>query len=458
MLAGNGIAESQEIQSLIDSLVEETEKHNQTITGLRPSNKECEANFNALLGTAQRVRGRQGTYKYIGTGAGRGPYVELEDGSVKLDLINGIGVHLFGHSHPNIIRACIRGSLADVVNQGNLQYNKELVRLTEYLVNRASKKSRLKFCHLSTCGTIANENALKIARQKHSPAKYVLAMEGAFAGRSTMMAEITDNPAYREGLPEYSEVLRVPYFDKKDSKSSEKALARVKEHVTKHEKSISTFVFEPMLGEGGYRVAPREFFLPILDFCREKKIAIWADEVQTFTRTGELFAFETLELGQYIDLCTVAKTSQVGATLYTEEYNPKPGLVAGTYSGTTVALAAGHEILRMMCEEGYLGAQGKIAKVHEKFMKMLTDLCEGECKGLLSDPEGRGLMIAVTPLDGSKEKVNVLLQKMFQNGLIAFSCGKSPVRLRFLIPAIMTDGDIAVAGEVLKKSLLEVSK
>ena len=36
-------------------------------------------------------------YASIGTGRGRGPLVELVDGSVKWDMITGIGVHGFGH-------------------------------------------------------------------------------------------------------------------------------------------------------------------------------------------------------------------------------------------------------------------------------------------------------------------------------------------------------------------------
>lgn len=456
VLVGQSLASSKEIEGLIEKLVQAAEQLNSSITGVRPPNPELASKMKSLGESALKLRGRGLTYPYVGSGAGRGPYVELEDGSVKLDLINGIGVHLMGHGNPRVIRAALRGSLADVVNQGNLQMNKELLEICEILTTRASKSSRLKYCWTATCGTMANENALKMARQKNSPARYVLAMEGAFAGRSTMMAEVTDNPAYREGLPEYHEILRVPYYDKNDPQSSEKALRIVKEHAAKHEKNISTFVFEPMLGEGGYKVAPPEFFKPILEFCREKKIAVWADEVQTFARTGELFAFETLGIGEYVDLCTIAKTAQIGATLYTEEYNPKPGLVAGTYAGATPALTAGIEILRMICEEGYLGPNGKIEAIHRSFMKMLNNLCEGDLKGHLRDPEGRGLMVAVTPLDGSKEKVSALLQKLFQNGMVAFSCGKSPMRLRFLIPAVMTEADVQVAGEILKKSILEM--
>jgi len=211
-----------------------------------------------------------------------------------------------------------------------------------------------------------------------------------------------------------------------------------------------------MLGEGGYRTAPREFFVPILEFCREQKIAVWADEVQTFMRTGELFAFETLNIGEYIDLCTVAKTLQTGATLYTEDYNPKAGLVAGTFSGSSASLAAGLESLKMITQEGYLGANGKIQKIHQGFIGMLNRLNETTCKGQLREGGGMGLMVAVTPLDGSKDKVNKLLQVLYKNGMIAFSCGRDPYRLRFLLPAVMTESDIEVAGKILEKSILEM--
>jgi acetylornithine/N-succinyldiaminopimelate aminotransferase len=265
---------------------------------------------------------------------------------------------------------------------------------------------------------------------------------------------MTDNPAYRVGLPEYHEMLRIPFYDKRDPQSGEKTLRLMKDHAAKHEKNISVFSFEPMLGEGGYQAAPREFFLPLLDFCKEQKIAIWADEVQTFSRTGELFAFETLDIGQYVDLCTIAKTAQVGVTLYTEEYNPQPGLIAGTFSGASAALTAGLEIFNIL-QEGYLGPQGRIVQIHQKFVAMLNELNETTCKGKLTDAGGRGLMVAVTPYEGKKEQVDALLKRLFANGMVAFSCGKDPVRVRFLIPAIIQDSEIEVAKKILEKSILE---
>lgn len=453
-LVGHQIQESTKIKSLIQDLVSEVSKANAQLTEIRPAQEACKDEGKRKIEQTGLLRGRPLHYPYLGTGAGRGPFVELEDGSVKLDLINGIGIHLMGHGHPRVMAAAVRGALSDILTQGNLQPNNEYRIFTEKLVKLAGKNSRLKYAWFATCGTMANENALKLSRQKNSPARLVMSFKDAFAGRSTMMAEVTDNPAYKQGLPEYNEVLRVPFYDKKDPRSSEKSLSIMKEHVAKHEKNISVFGFEPMLGEGGYQAAPREFFVPMLEFCKEKGIAVWADEVQTFTRTGELFAFETLDIGKYVDICTIAKTAQVGATLYTEEYNPKPGLIAGTFSGSSPSMMAGMEMLDML-QEGYLGPQGRIMQIHRRFIEGLNKLNETSCKGLVQDAGGMGLMIAFTPFDGKKETVNAFLNKLFANGVIAFPCGKDPVRARFLVPAIIQDQEIDLALRVIEKTILE---
>ncbi len=453
-LIGSQIDDSTEVKNQIQSLIGEVGKINSQIKGVTAPHPEHQENGKKWIERAGAIRGRPLAYPYVGTGAGRGVYVELADGSVKMDLINGIGIHLMGHGNPRVMAATVKGAVSDVVNQGNLQPNQEYVRFLEKLVGLAGKRSRLKYGWLSTCGSMANENALKLSRQKLSPARMILSFKNAFAGRSTMMAEVTDNTAYKVGLPEYHEVLRIPFYDKKDPQSGEKTLRAFKEHAAKHEKNISVFSFEPMLGEGGYQAAPREFFIPILDFCKQQKIAVWADEVQTFSRTGEMFAFETLDIGSYVDLCTIAKTAQVGATLYTEEFNPQPGLIAGTFSGSTAALSAGCEILDML-QEGFLGPNGRIMDIHRKFISMLNNLNETSCRGKLTDAGGLGLMIAVTPYEGKKEQVDALLKRLFQNGIVAFNCGKDPIRIRFLIPATIEDRDIEIAKGIIEKSILE---
>lgn len=455
-LIGKEIRKSKEVQDLINQLVHVVSKMNSEL--LQPQEPQAEfiEQNKHLIDVINATRGRPLFYPYIGTGAGSGPYVELNDGSVKMDLINGIGIHIMGHSHPEIIKAALRGALSDIVVQGNLQPNEEYLQLNKKLVEIAGRKSRLKYSWITTSGSMANENALKMARQKHSPARKIIAMQAAFAGRSTMMAEITDNPAFKQGLPEYHEVLRIPFYDKKDPQSIEKTTALFKKHIDENKSDISAFIFEPMQGEGGYNVAPREYFLPLFDLCRQNQIAIWADEVQTFCRTGQFFAFETLDFGDYVDICTVAKTLQCASTLYTEEYNPQPGLIAGTFSGASASLAAGLKILEIL-DNGYMEAEGTIQKIHKQFVGKLNYLNETTCKGMLQDAGGLGLMVAVTPFDGSKEKQLELLKVLFKNGLMAFGCGRGPFRLRFLLPAVLSSKDIEMAGKIIEKSILEIA-
>jgi acetylornithine/N-succinyldiaminopimelate aminotransferase len=170
-----------------------------------------------------------------------------------------------------------------------------------------------------------------------------------------------------------------------------------------------------------------------------------------------MFAFETLGIGKYIDLCTIAKTAQNGATFFTEEFKPDPGLLGGTFSGSTPALSAGLEILNMLENDGYLGPNGKVMQIHKDFVGMLNELNETSCKGLLREAGGMGLMVAVTPLDGTKEKQIALLKTLFKNGLICFGCGSDPYRIRFLLPAILAPQDIQAAKKIIEKSVQELA-
>jgi acetylornithine/N-succinyldiaminopimelate aminotransferase len=443
---------SEQIQSLVKTYLDDCSEITK-ICG--PKSEKADVLESSAI-SIEASRGRPLFFKYVGSGRGQGPYVELEDGSVKLDLINGIGIHVLGHSHPKILEKTVTASLSDAVMQGNLQPNKEYKEILDKLTEISSRHSKLKHAWLSPSGAMANENALKMCRQKTNGARMVISFNNAFAGRTTMMAELTDNDSYRQGLPRYNDVLRIPFYDSKNPNSTEESLEAFKKHVEEHRGNICAFMFEPMQGEGGYRVAPREFFIPMLEICKKEGIPVFLDEVQTFCRTGYFFAFETLCIAEYVDVVSVAKTLQNGATFYTEDFNPKAGLISGTFAGSTVALAAGLQVLEEL-DQGYMGPEGKIQKIHNSFTGMLKDLNETTCKGMINEVEGLGLMIAFTPFDGSKEKMLELVKHLFKNGVMGFGCGSGPYRMRFLLPAILTDQHISEIKAVLEKTLLEMN-
>lgn len=459
---------SKKSDQLIEELVNIKLKENNNIQTIKPADKTKEISYTAALKELGSIRGRPLFYPYLSCGRANGPFVELMDGSVKLDLINAIGVYLLGHNSPVLLRAGIEAGLEDVIMQGNLQISQGYYKLANKLKNIAAKNSRLEHVWISPSGAMANENALKICRQKKSPAKKIIALTAAFAGRTTLMAEITDNPAYKQGLPTYNEILRLPFVSSYSleqckanpellKQEAQIALSELKKHINDNPNDIAAFMFELVQGEGGFKIAARDFWVPILEFCKEKKIPIWVDEIQTFLRTGNFFAFESLNLGQYIDVCTIAKAVQVGATFYTKEMNPKPGLIAGTFASSSVALSAGYATLNYLEKEKCLGAGGKIESINKEIISALVSLSKGSCNGLISDIGGVGLMIAMTPLDGSKEKVLALLKTLYKNGIIAFSCGHGPYRLRFLCPVILNSQHIKLLVDILEKSLIEVS-
>src|SRR6185436_3686937 len=103
-------------------------------TAARPPRLPLSETYNDCLQRIADARGKPALYPYIGSGVGNGALVELADGSVKWDMINGIGVHAFGHSDPDLIATAVRAALSDTVMQGNLQFNVDSIEMAELLI------------------------------------------------------------------------------------------------------------------------------------------------------------------------------------------------------------------------------------------------------------------------------------------------------------------------------------
>ncbi len=404
-----------------------------------------------------RLRGRELYYPFLGSGLGSGPYVELADGSVKLDMITGIGVQFFGHSHQGLMEEVILGLPSDVM-QGNLQPGLEALELLKTLLAKVGKGSRLSHGWISCSGTMSNEVALKIIRQKKFPATRILAFKDCFAGRSTALQEITDNAAYRQGQPIYGEVGYLPFYDEKVGLSSsiEATLRALQDEVHRYPGKYAALMLELVQGEGGFRFAPREFYVRVFEEARKAGLAIWVDEVQTFGRTGQLFAFQTFDLNEYVDVVTLGKMLQACMVLYSSEFNPKPGLVAGTFSGSTAALRSARKVIELLCNDGFLGKGGKIEVLSSRFREGLEKLSLGSCSGKLRNIRVLGGMVAFEPLCGSMEDVKAVLLRLFDLGVIAFSCGHGPYLVRLLPPLGVMNGDeVDEVCRIIEKATLD---
>jgi acetylornithine aminotransferase len=129
---------SDAVRASLDSIVAELETQRAHITGVRgPLSPELKQSFDDFMQTASEVRGRPLLYPYVGSGLGNGALVELMDGSVKYDLITGIGVHFFGHSEPDLVRAGLEAAMGDTVMQGHLLMNEDAIEFNRVLVEEA---------------------------------------------------------------------------------------------------------------------------------------------------------------------------------------------------------------------------------------------------------------------------------------------------------------------------------
>jgi acetylornithine/N-succinyldiaminopimelate aminotransferase len=316
---------------------------------------------------------------------------------------------------------------------------------------------QMKHVWLSVSGAMANENALKLILQKHAPADRLIVFEGAFAGRTLAMSELTDRPGYREGLPLRGNVLHVPFFDPSDPNSTERSVAALETHLKRHPGRVAGMLYELIQGEGGLNTAPREFFSALMECCRSAKIAVWVDEVQTFARTGELFAYQTLNLEEYVDVATVGKALQGSAVLFRKTYKPRPGLIAGTFAGSTVGLAVGARIIERLDSDGYLGAEGRIAVLGRRFERRL-DTLRKRLPNIVGECSGMGAMQAFVPFDGSEDIVSAIVHAAFEEGLMVFGTGSNPSKIRMLLPVNTTDEELEAGFTMLEKAIRRVGE
>jgi acetylornithine/N-succinyldiaminopimelate aminotransferase len=439
---------------------EALKEHSSRITHVRPGDPELKETYENLLKKMAEFRGAALAYNYLGSGIGHGPLVELADGSVKYDFITGIGVHYMGHSHPGVIEAQINGAISNTVMNGHLQQNTDTTALLELLSKEACKYGAgTKNVFISTSGAMANENAFKLIFQKRFPANRFFAFEKCFAGRTLAMAWVTDKAAYRQGLPKTLDVDYIPFYCEADHQGSiEIAVNAMKKQINRFPGQHAGFIMEVIQGENGSWVGNTEYFEALIKVCRDHNISVFVDEVQSFARTTELFAFQHFKLDKHVDIVSVGKNSQVCATLFTDDHKPKPGLMSQTFTGSSAQIAAAHYVISETVKGGYLGENGKIQKLHHRFKTNLEKI-SAKHPDKLKGPYGIGAMVAMTVFNGDEPKSKAFTNKLFENGVLSFLAGGHPsARVRFLMPVMVTEEKhIDDVCQIIEKTLEEIT-
>ena len=219
---------------------------------------------------------------------------------------------------------------------------------------------------------------------------------------------------------------------------------------------------EPILGEGGFVVAPTEFVQGVREICDEHGIVFVVDEVQTgFGRTGRMWGIE--HHGVEPDLMTVAKSIAAGLPLSgvigkAEIMDAPPdSAIGGTYVGNPVAQAAALAVLDVFEDESLVERASAIGDVIRTRM-----LAWQERWAEIGDVRGLGAMLAIELVrdpatkEPAPDKASAVIEEAFRNGLLLIKSGTDGNCIRVLTPLVVTDAELDEALGVWEDALATV--
>lgn len=366
------------------------------------------------------------------------------EGNEYIDFAAGIAVLNTGHRHPELV-AAVEQQLQQFTHTAYQIVPYEIyVTLAEKINALAPVSGQAKTAFFTT-GAEAVENAVKIARA-HTGRPGVIAFSGGFHGRTYMTMALTGKVA--------------PYPSDSQDISTQDSLDAI-ERLFKSDieaKQVAAIIFEPVQGEGGFNVAPKELVSAIRRLCDEHGIVMIADEVQSgFARTGKLFAMD--HYADKPDLMTMAKSLAGGMPLSGVVGNanimdaPAPGGLGGTYAGNPLAVAAAHAVLNIIDKESLCERANQLGQRLTQ-----TLIAAKESAPSIAAVRGLGSMIAAEfndPQTGepSAAIAQKIQQRALAQGLLLLTCGAYGNVIRFLYPLTIPDAQFDAAMTILQNAL-----
>jgi 4-aminobutyrate aminotransferase / (S)-3-amino-2-methylpropionate transaminase / 5-aminovalerate transaminase len=399
-----------------------------------------------------------------------GAVVEDVDGNRFIDLAGGIGTMNVGHSAPAVV-AAVRAQLDRFTHTCfSVTPYESYVSLAERLA-RLTPGSFAKKVMFVNSGAEAVENAVKVAR--HATGRPgVLVFEDGFHGRTLLALSMTSKvQPYKAGFgPFVPDVHRVPYaycyrcaLGLEPTSCGLRCVDEIETFFTRHvdPASIAAVVVEPVLGEGGFVVPPRDFLPRLAALCRRHGILFVADEVQTaFGRTGRMFACE--HSGVEPDILVTAKSLAggvpLGAVVGRAELMDSPGVggLGGTFAGNPLALAAAHAVLDLFETTGILDRAEAIGARMERRARTWLDRFS-----FVGDVRRLGAMVGIELVSDratrapAREITSEVARLAWQRGVLLITAGTFGNIIRSLVPLVISDDELDEALGVLETCLAD---
>ncbi len=352
-----------------------------------------------------------------------GCMVEDVDGNVFLDCQAGVATASTGHSHPRVAAAIAEQAQRLIHICGTdfhyPGYGELCRRLSGFAARIPDTSADDWQTFLTNSGTEGVEAAIKMARY-HTRRAHLIAFRGGFHGRSMGSLSLTASKTkYRRHFgPLLPGVHHAEYGN----------LASIERDLfarTVGPEEVAAIVVEPILGEGGYIVPPREFLPGLRSICDRYGILLIFDEVQTgMGRTGKMFAAE--HFGVVPDALVLAKGlasgMPLGAMMARKRFMTWPhGSHGSTCGGNPVCIAAALATLDLL--ENSLVDNSR--RVGDHLRARLVSALAGA--PAVEQVHGLGLMIGVD--FRTNELASAVAQACYQKGLLVLECGERGIRL-----------------------------
>ncbi len=395
------------------------------------------------------------------------------EGKEYIDFAGGIGVANVGHGDEEILKAVQNQIQKYIHTCFHVVMYEPYVELAKRL-NEITPGNFPKKTMFVNSGAEAVENAIKIARHATGRSAVVV-FDDAFHGRTLLALSLTSKmKPYKFGFSPYvPEIYRMPYaycyrcaFGLEYPSCEIRCAYFLKDFFHTHiaAEQVAALIVEPVLGEGGFVVPPKEYFKVLYKICQENGIVFIADEVQTgFGRTAKMFAME--HYGVTPDIITTAKSIAGGFPLSAVTGraelmdHPQTGGLGGTFAGNPVACSAALAVLDQFKKKDLLSKAEKIGKrVLEKFKEFHRNY------HIVGNVRGLGAMVGMELVIDrqSKEPATALTKRLIEycreKGLLMISAGTYSNIIRPLMPLVITDEQLERGLAVIEDGLCELQK
>ncbi len=396
----------------------------------------------------------------------KGSVLKDVDGNIYLDLYSGIGVVNAGHRPDSVVENVKKQADKLLHTCFMVAPYENYLDLSEKLIEIIPIKGDKKAAFFNS-GAEAVENAIKIAKA-YTKRSGVISFSNAFHGRTLMTMSLTSKtkPYKYEFGPFAPEVYKVPSaycyrcpFGKEYGKCSFECLDYIEEFFVSEvdPSTIAAMIIEPVQGEGGFIVQPKEFMQGLEKICRKYGIVFVVDEIQTgFARTGKMFATE--HYGIDPDIITLAKSIASGMPISAVVGKkdimdaPTPGRIGGTYGGNPVACASALATIDFMKDNNLEQKSESIGKYLKERLNTLKNKHD-----FIGDVRGLGSMVAIEFVDKNnkpyKQIVSEIIQKCLQKGLIIIGAGVFGNVIRFLPPLVITEEQLKEAMDIFEQAV-----